>query len=58
MAYQGAVSLMESGSYEDAISAFNKIRTYRDSAEKIADCHSQSNRHYTCPEGTSEADPG
>ena len=36
--YNGAVSLMNAGQYEEAISAFEAMEGYKDSAQKIEDC--------------------
>lgn len=36
--YNDAVSLMESGKYQDAISAFGELAGYRDSLHKIEEC--------------------
>lgn len=37
--YKNAISLMESGKYSEAIAAFEEIVNYRDSAQKVEDCH-------------------
>ena len=37
--YNIALSLMEAGSYDEAISAFEALNGHKDSAEKIRECH-------------------
>ena len=37
--YNNALSLMEAGSYDEAISAFEALNGHKDSAEKIRECH-------------------
>ena len=39
--YDTAVSLLEYGSYDEAIEAFEKLGNYKDSAEKISECKYQ-----------------
>ena len=37
--YQNAVSLMDAGKYDEAITAFESLKGYKDSTNKIAQCH-------------------
>lgn len=40
--YQHAVALMEAGKYSEAIPAFQKLGSYKDSEEKISECYYRS----------------